>query len=252
MDIITKINLSRKQLRKYLENEWDVSPIQEYSNKELERLYNMNTSKLSNIASFGNATGCNFSLSHKHIPSHQLHVIYYNFPELGRPPLKVTKTCGDKIKNLYTEGIINPDDSILIIILENISENLEKTIDDLYLSYQEELELTGLSDTILTENSSKEIPFQYSKEHFKNIHIFTINSLTIDLTQHKHVPKHECIRDKKMIEKICKDTNAHQNQLPIILRKDPQAKILRLARGDVCKIIRKTNGGEVIYYRVCN
>ena len=38
MDIITKINLSRKQLRKYLENEWDVSPIQEYSNKELEKL----------------------------------------------------------------------------------------------------------------------------------------------------------------------------------------------------------------------
>ncbi len=251
MDTITKINLSRKQLKQYLSNEWDVSPIQDYSNKELEKLYTMNTSKLSAIASFGNATGCNFSLSHKYIPSHQLHVIYYNFPELGRPPLKVTKTCGDKIKNLYTNGTINPEDSVIIIILENISENLEKTIEDLYESSQEELQIVGLSDSILTDNSSKEIPFQYSIEHFKNIHIFSINSLIVDLTSHKHVPKHECIRDKKIISKICEDTNTKTHQLPIILRNDPQAKILRLAKGDICKIIRKTTEGEIIYYRIC-
>ena len=87
--------------------------------------------------------------------------------------------------------------------------------------------------------------------HFKNIHIFHIYSLTIDLQNHICVPKHICIRDKKEINKLLKDTNTTLKQLPVIKQNDIQAKLLRLAPGDLCKIIRKTNIGELVTYRIC-
>ena len=77
MNVIDQINNSRTQLKKYLSNEWNTTSIQDYSNKESEKIYNMNTSKYSHLTSFGYATGCNFSVQHKYIPSHSLHVIYF-------------------------------------------------------------------------------------------------------------------------------------------------------------------------------
>ena len=94
MDLINKINNSRINLKKYLETEWDVSSISDYSNEEIEKIYNLNTSKNSKLY-FGKASGLNITLTHKQIEDHKLHIIYYNFPELNSPPLKVTKTCAN-------------------------------------------------------------------------------------------------------------------------------------------------------------
>lgn len=251
MDIIDNILKSREQLKNILSNEWDTSIIQDYSKTELEKIYNLNTPKSSNISQFGNASGCNLTLTHKHIPSHKLHVIYYNFPELGRNIPKITKQCGDKIISLYTEEIIESDDSILMIILDKLTENIENTISTINQQFQEELNITNLRDTILNENNTKKNPFKYSLSHFKNIHIFNILSLTIDLTKHVYVPKHECIRDKKIINKLLQDTNTTMKQLPIIKVSDIQAKLLRMSPGDLCKITRNTLAGEIITYRIC-
>ena len=76
---IHKINQSRYNLKKYLQNEWDISIIYDYSDKEIEQLYRLSKPQNSNI-SFGFASGCNFHLFHKKIANHRLHVIYYNFP----------------------------------------------------------------------------------------------------------------------------------------------------------------------------
>ena len=46
--------------------------IQDYSKNELEKIYNLNIPKSSNISSFGHASGCNLTLNHKYIPSHKL------------------------------------------------------------------------------------------------------------------------------------------------------------------------------------
>jgi DNA-directed RNA polymerase subunit H (RpoH/RPB5) len=251
MDIISLIQNSRDGLKRILSNEWDTTVIQDYSNLELEKIYNMNVSTSSVISAFGQASGCNITLKHRFIPSHSLHIIYYNFPEIGRNIPKITKQCGEKIKGLYQDDIVKNEDSILLITLDKLTENIEKTIYDINIQFQESLNKTGLSDEIIQENNSKQNSYQYSTSHFKKIHVFHIYSLTVNLQEHEYVPKHICIRDKKQINKLLADTNTTLKQLPIIRQKDIQAKLLRLSPGDMCKIIRNTNIGETITYRIC-
>lgn len=252
MNIIDKINKSRYNLKKFLEKEWDVSVIEDYSNKEIEEIYNNKVLKKQNLITFGQASSLNITLQHRELPSHNLHIIYYNFPELNSKQVKVTKTCADKIHGLYENEIIKKDDSIILIILEKVSENLTKSIEDLYNNGQEILINEGLSEDIIKDNDLLDDNKKLLNEHFRNIHIFYLNHLSIDITQHVNVPKHNCIRGQIDKKKILERCNANENQLPIILRTDPQAKILRLAPGDICKIIRNTKtGGENIYYRIC-
>jgi len=249
MDLINKINKSRSILKKYLESEWDISSISDYSNEEIEKLYNLKTTKNEDLY-FGKATNLNTTLSHKQIKDHKIHIIYYNFPELNSPPLKVTKTCADKLSKLYKETI-DPEDSIILIITESITENLEKAIEDLYKNGQEYLFTNNLSDNILSQNEDLGLN-KYNLNYFRNIHIFSIANLSFDIGQHFTVPKHRCIRNNIEKNSILKKTNTSKAQLPVILRTDAMAKILRLCPGDICEITRNSERcGEYKYYRIC-
>ena len=156
-DLINRIAKSRTILKKYLENEWNTESINNYTPEEIRKIY---MTKSNTELSFGKASSLNFTLTHKNISSHKLHIIYYNFPEINSPLLKVTKTCGDKMNALYKDEIINPEDSIILIITDSISENIDKTIEDLYKQGQEELLVNKLSDEIIEENEKlgNEIP----------------------------------------------------------------------------------------------
>ena len=250
MDFVDKINKSRLLLKKFLEADWDISQISDYSVEEIERLYNLKVSNKSPL-SFGKASNLNLTLEHKIIKDHKLHIIYYNFPEINSAPLKITKQCADKMNKLYMEEIINPEDSIILIITEAISENLEKAIENLYKFGQEQLKLNNLSDNILSENE-KRGKDKYRLDYFRNIHIFNINNLTFDISQNATVPHHKLIRNQGEIEKILKKNNATKEQLPVILRTDPMAKMIRICPGDICEITRKSERcGEYKYYRIC-
>jgi len=250
MSYVHKINKSRFLLKKFLDTDWDISSISDYSDEEIEKLYNLKVSKNSPI-SFGKASNLNFTLEHRTIKDHKLHIIYYNFPEINSPPLKITKQCADKMNKLYLDETINPEDSIILIIAENIGENLEKAIEDLYKFGQDQLKINNLSDNILTDNE-KLGEGKYRHEYFRNIHIFNINNLSFDISNHVTVPKHVCIRDKDSIDKILEKTNTTTDQLPVILRTDPMAKLIRLCPGDICEITRKSERcGEYKYYRIC-
>ena len=173
MDLVNKINKSRSTLKKYLESEWDISSISDYSNQEIEKLYNLKTTKNEDLY-FGKATNLNMTLQHKQITDHKLHIIYYNFPELNSPSLKVTKTCAEKLNKLYTETI-DPEDSIILIITESITENLEKAIEDLYKNSQEYLVTNNLSDNILSQNEELGED-KYNLNYFNRICYVTNNS----------------------------------------------------------------------------
>ena len=78
--------------------------------------------------------GCNVSLSNLKIPSHKLHIIYYNFPLTSFSRPKINKTCCDKLTAMYKQDGIEADDedtmfekedSLLIIINEPVSENIK-------------------------------------------------------------------------------------------------------------------------------
>jgi len=247
---ISKINRSRYNLKQYLSSEWNTDTIKDYSDAEIEKLYRTSKPTSSEIY-FGNASACNFTLYHKDIPNHRLHVIYYNFPELGSYAVKITKTCSDKLNALYKEGDIQPEDSLIVILYNKVPENLQSSIEDLYTLGQEELKMNGLSETIKEENDSLG-ENKYNQSHFRNIHIHHLDGLSIDITKHTNVPEHVAIRDKPTIDSILEKCNCRIDQLPIILRTDGMAKRIRLAPGDICKITRVTpSAGDVVYYRVC-
>ena len=247
---IQKINKSRYNLKKYLNEEWITDEIKDYSDSEIEKLYK-SSQHIKNGIHFGAASGCNISLYHKFIKNHRLHIIYYNFPEIGRPAVKINKQCAEKINKLYEEQIIQPVDSMIIILLNAITENLVKSMEDLYNSGQEDLIKNGLSETIHLENEALD-ENKYNNYHFKNIHIHHLDTLSIDILQHSKVPKHEIIRNNNEIQKICDKCNCRKDQLPVMERNDAIGKRLRIAPGDICKITRISNtAGEVYYYRIC-
>jgi DNA-directed RNA polymerase subunit H (RpoH/RPB5) len=252
MYLIEKINRSRKTLKEVLSAEWDTDSIHNLSNKELEIMYsNTNTNAYE-------SSGCNIVLNHRVIKGHKLHVIYYNFPELNRSGTKVNKTCCEKLTALYkTEGIeddfdapFEKDDSLFVIINEKLSESMEKSVEETFLKGQEELASVGLRPEITKQIKDKNNSFNTS--HFRNIHMFHVDSLVNNLLNHRLVPYHEPLRDEQVVATLLKRLNATKSQLPVILRTDAVGKFHRLAPGDVCKITRKSNkSGESTYYRVC-
>lgn len=247
MNIIDKINKTRYSLKEILEDDWNTSTIKDLSNDEIKKIYEIKESKNSPL---GTATGCNFSLSHKLLPSHKLHIIYYNFPEIGRVGTKVTKSCSDKILNLYNSDLFNFDDSVFIIINEKLTDSIEQSIERLNIHLQSELKEKNLRDEILKEIRKNKLNLEF--KHFSNVHIFNINSLTNNLLKHRLVPKHRAIRDNNEIKEILDKTNCSLNQLPIIHKNDAMSKLVRLAPGDVCEILRTSKQcGEYNYYRLC-
>jgi DNA-directed RNA polymerase subunit H (RpoH/RPB5) len=109
---------------------------------------------------------------------------------------------------------------------------------------------SDIRDVIRDENLSLED--SYNNYHFKNIHTFHLDTLSIDILKHSKVPKHEVFRFEKDIKQICEKCNCRKDQFPIIERNDAVAKRLRIAPGDICKITRiSQTAGETEYYRVC-
>ena len=251
MHLLEKIYNNRIILKEILKNEWDVSVIHDVSLEELEVMYTTETSN-----NYVNS-GCNITLSNLKIPSHKLHVIYYNFPELNKTGTKVNKTCCDRLSSMYKNDDYENDDykfekedSLFVIINEPVSESMKKSSETMYLTNQEVLNKSGLSEKIHEEMIHNK--FIMKQNYFRNFHLFDINTLTINLLKHRLVPLHIPIRDETEIKQILEDTNCTSEQLPIILRSDPIAKLIRLNPGNVCKIIRKSDKcGEYIYYRIC-
>lgn len=250
MNIIQKVNRSRYTLKEILGEEWDVVSIPDFSDQEIEKIYNVSSAKSTTLSSFGIAAACNFTLKHKFVPSHKLHIIYYNFPEIGRNSSKVTKSSCDKIMNLYKSELVDFEDSLIVIINDNISESLEKSYHELNVNLQGEFEGKDLNEEIVKE--MKDNDYFLEKKHFRNVHILNIDSLTNNLLKHRLVPEHKVIRKRVEIEEILQKSNCKTNQLPIILKNDIISKLKRLAPGDICEIERENDKlGTTLFYRIC-
>tara|TARA_Y100000817_G_scaffold311357_1_gene303384 strand:- start:676 stop:1422 length:747 start_codon:yes stop_codon:yes gene_type:complete len=247
MNIIEKVNRSRYTLKQILSTEWDTSVIPELSNQEIEKIYSIQSASISPFP--GVATGCNFKLQHRFIPSHTLHIIYYNFPEVGRVSSKVTKAACDKLEDYYNSELVQPEDSLFVIINDVVSDSLEKSFDTLNIKLQNNFK-QGISKEIVDEMEKNN--FTLEKKHFRNVHLFGIDSFTNNLLDHRLVPKHTAIRSKEEIQKILDKCNCNTSQLPIILKNDIISKLIRLSHGDLCEIQRNSDKcGEYPFYRIC-
>lgn len=242
MDIINKINKTRYTLKEILEDDWDTSTIANLSNEEIEVMYQ-------NVVD-DDFNGCNFSITNKHLPSVKLHVIYHNLPAVGEIQKKNIKNSFNKIYEKFYKDYFNMEDSVFIIINEKISETLEKNINNLNVNIQNEISEIGISKDIKDEMNDKN--YHLDQKHLGMCHLFYMNDLTINKLKHRLVPQHKAIRNKQEIDEILEKCNCQLNQLPVILKNDAIAKLIRLAVDDICEIKRQSiKSGEYSFYRVC-
>jgi len=71
----------------------------------------------------------------------------------------------------------------------------------------------------------------------------------VDITKHRLVPKHEVLSPEEA-KKVLETYGVEPHQLPLLLSKDPVAKIIGAKPGDIVKITRKSpTAGEIVVYR---
>jgi len=244
---INKIYNSRNTLIKIYEKyEYDTSNIPNLSVKELKIMLNEYKPIDQNIETFDVGFSFNFKIPSKIIDGHNLHVIYYNFNDMLKKHSKINKNIVDKILKLYESEYIGENDSIILVINDKINETVTRLN---YTTKTNILNNYNIPESILNQLNSKNI--NISKEYFRNITFLDIDTLQFNILEHELVPEHTPIYDKNKIKEILNQNNVTINQLPIISKNDPVAKLVRLVPGDICKINRINNSGENIYYRLC-
>ena len=83
------------------------------------------------------------------------------------------------------------------------------------------------------------------------IETFPEASLVVNITHHELVPKHIRLNEEEKKE-LLKRYRLKESQLPRIQKADPVALYLGLKRGEVVKIIRKSEtSGRYASYRIC-
>ena len=248
MDLVQKIVKSRITLKQILSKDYNTDDLPIYSVDEMDKLYKLQPTSESPLKILGNnGLPCHFTLNHRILDKHELHVYYYNFPKIGENTTKINRTIANKINKLYDDKIIKETDSIFIILNESINETTVNLYESLkLLLHEEEFDMTEINKQM----DEKNIKLQY--KHFRNLFMFDINTLQINILEHNLVPKHEVIRDRDEIKKILEKCNCELHEMPIISRNDSISKLLMCIPGDVCKIdrISKTSGNYE-YYRVC-
>ena len=79
---------------------------------------------------------------------------------------------------------------------------------------------------------------------------FKENDLIVNITHHELVPKH--LKLNREEKELLTRYRLKESQLPRIQREDPVARYLGLKRGEIVKIIRRSEtSGRYASYRIC-
>ena len=220
MSIIQKILKSRDTLKIILDDlDFDTETIKQLSEKEINILFNLSSDD-PEIDILGNGAGLFLKIPHKYISYFHLNVIYLNMPDKNSIGSKTTKSFSEKIYNLYDKEVVDPFSSTIIIINETVGETLEKSVNEL---------------NILLQNSGEELPkeiieqmktknYYFKKNHFRRCTMFDINTLLVNLKEHRLVSEHIPIRNEDEIQSILDTCNCTRQQLPIISKNDIMSK----------------------------
>lgn len=248
METIKQVTKCINTLKDVLNDEYNTINVPEYTEEEIDKLYRIIVNKSNPFSILGNGTSCNLVIDHKILKSHKLHVLFYNFPEIGKSSSKVTKTIIDKIISLYINEVVQPCDNIVIIINEPVSDTIKNMINTLNIQLHNNFDFN--KTLVKKELNDKNIKLQ--KKHFRFATIFDIKTLQYNILNHELIDEHTIIRDIDEINNIINKCNCTIHQLPIISIDDAVGKLKLIRKGDICKIKRTSKAcGEYDYYRVC-
>ena len=252
MNNIQLINNTRNVIKEILEEEgsFDISSINNLSNDEIELMLEIKPKKKDSKTLFdiGIGTSLTITLPHK-LLSINLHVFYYNISINKSSKTKLNKNIKDKIYSIFEENIIGEFDLVIMIVDENISETIFKVISELNVILQNDIKEKEIPEDLKKEINDNKCMLE--KRHFRNVRIFNLASLSVNLTKNRFVPKHNTIRDEKEIQDILHKTNCTKVQLPIIKRDDIIARLCMSTVGDVIRIDRESKqGGYSPFYRL--
>jgi DNA-directed RNA polymerase subunit H (RpoH/RPB5) len=236
MEIITEVTKSRNVIKEILSEDYDTKSVPDYTEEEIDKLYRIDIKKSNPFSILGYGI------------SYYIHVLYYNFPEIGKSSSKVTKTFIDKIMSLYINEAVKYTDNIIVIINETISETINNMINTLNIQLHNKF---NLDETELGKKL-KEKNINLQSKHFRFVTLFNVKNLQFNALNHVLVDKHIIIRNTDEINKILKKCNSTIDQLPVISQDDAIGKLKLIRRGDLCKIERTSKStGQYDYYRVC-
>ena len=248
MEIITRVTKSRNIIKEILSEDYEIDSIPNYTEEEIDKLYRIDIKKSNPFSILGYGISCNMSIKHKTIPDHYIHVLYYNFPEIGKSSSKVTKTIVDKITSLYINEAINYTDNIIVIINETISDTINNMVNILNIQLHNNF---NLGETEIGKKL-QETNINLQSKHFRFVTLFNVKNLQFNALNHDLVDKHIIIRNTDEINKILNVCNCTIDQLPVISQDDAIGKLKLIRKGDICKIERTSKStGQYDYYRVC-
>lgn len=105
----------------------------------------------------------------------------------------------------------------------------------------------------LTDDSKLETFFKHIYDKQKIfIQYFWINSLTLNITKHERVPRHELINEEEKQLMLKNSMVSDDSKIPTIKMTEPVSKYYGIKEGQVFKITRNSEtSGQYITYRIC-
>lgn len=154
-------------------------------------------------------------------------------------------------KQLYNEKkcdilVKNPVSCyIKFVLLHKVRPNILRD----YINQIREKHISEVEDLIIViRNKPNSTLFKITKE-FKNIQIFWLRNLIVNITHHKLNPQFRKLTEDEINTILNKYNISSRYQLPIMLNDDPISKYFGFKSGVVCEVSRisKTNGEYVSY-----
>lgn len=165
-------------------------------------------------------------------PSDAMMIKYANVPTANNPA-----TASADIGTIWIEFL--PDSSVGIKQMRNFAQYLASN------NFHTGILVTNVN---ITPAALKIIPAVASETR---IECFVEQDLLVNITHHELVPKHVLL-SKEEKTKLLERYRLKDTQLPRIQLGDPVARYLGLRRGQVVKIIRKSEtAGRYASYRLC-